>query len=568
MNSQSVSRPPRSKDSPDFRRLFELAPSCLLVLAPDEKFTIIAASDLFLLTTMTERDAIVGRPLFDVFPENPADKNSDGIRNVRFSIETAIQTRLPHTMDLQKYDIQRPSKQGGGFEERYWKPRDTPVLNSDGGVEYIIHSAEDVTEALRLSRENDVQQDELRLNAERIQKEISGRAFEVQELNRQLISKNAALAAGEEQFRDLADNMAQLAWMANADGSRFWFNQRWLDFTGTRPDEVKGWGWKKVHHPDHIERTEKGIRASIESGEPWEDTYPLRGRDGEYRWFLSHALPIRNSEGRIVRWFGTNTDITDQRRTAEELRLIQENLENTVKRRTAELDDANRTLRELTARLLHLQDEQGRRIARELHDSAGQYLAAIQMNLSALLRDLSASSGVNEPRISDAIELASLCTSEIRTVSYLLHPPLLDEMGLASAISWFIEGSLERSGIQVEVDIPRDLPRLDRDTETALFRVVQQGLGNIHRHSGSTTAKIRIESDAEFVMVEVSDRGRGILPDVLQGFKSGTRLAGIGIAGMRERITSMGGKFEIQASDQGTIVSVSLPVTPRSEDLS
>ena len=120
------------------------------------------------------------------------------------------------------------------------------------------------------------------------------------------------LAAREEELRTLADNMSQFAWTADANGDIYWYNRRWFDYTGTTIEEVRGWGWRSVHHPDHVERVVEKIRRCFASGEPWEDTFPLRARDGSYRWFLSRAIPIRDATGRVVRWFGTNTDVTAQ----------------------------------------------------------------------------------------------------------------------------------------------------------------------------------------------------------------------------------------------------------------
>jgi PAS domain S-box-containing protein len=127
-----------------------------------------------------------------------------------------------------------------------------------------------------------------------------------------------ALRESEERFRTLADNIAQFAWMADANGWIFWYNRRWYEYTGTTLADVEGWGWTKVHHPDHVDRVVAGIERCWETGEPWEDTFPLRGRDGQYRWFLSRALPIRDEAGTVVRWLGTNTDITEQRAAEEE----------------------------------------------------------------------------------------------------------------------------------------------------------------------------------------------------------------------------------------------------------
>jgi len=157
--------------------------------------------------------------------------------------------------------------------------------------------------------------------------------------------------------------------------------------------------------------------------------------------------------------------------------------------------------------------------------------------------------------------MAKLCTSEIRTISYLLHPPLLDEAGLRSAISWYVEGFSKRSGIRVDLQIPEDFQRLPSETETALFRVVQQSLANIHRHSGSSVAIIRIEIDDDAVSAEIRDEGHGFPPEVLTGFHSGTRLLGVGMAGMRERIREMGGRFDVRSSSNGASIHVRLQIS-------
>ena len=260
-----------------------------------------------------------------------------------------------------------------------------------------------------------------------------------------------------------------------------------------------------------------------------------------------------------------NATILEIRVTA--LQATLHTLETQFNKRTVELEmqviaqrKAEECLRELTAQTLKLQDEQSRRIARELHDSAGQYLAAIQMNLSALARDASALGAPQAKRIADSIEMANRCTTEIRTISYLLHPPLLDEMGLASALALYAEGFAERSGIRVELDISKDFGRLSVDSEIAMFRIVQQGLANIHRHSGSRVAKIEIAQDAEEVTMKIGDQGRGIAPAMLREINSGTRLIGVGLAGMRERTRVMNGRLNISSSRSGTTIEVNLPI--------
>jgi PAS domain S-box-containing protein len=151
-----------------------------------------------------------------------------------------------------------------------------------------------------------------------------------------LAASDEALHRSEVLFRELANNISQFAWMANEAGWIYWYNKRWHDYTGTTLQEMQGWGWQKVHHPDHVDRVVKRIRESFESGVPWEDTFPLRSRDGQYRWFLSRALPIRNAAGQVIRWFGTNTDITEQLEAETALRELNENLEQRVREATRE----------------------------------------------------------------------------------------------------------------------------------------------------------------------------------------------------------------------------------------
>jgi len=159
------------------------------------------------------------------------------------------------------------------------------------------------------------------------------------------------LRENERQFRTLANSIPQLAWMADREGYIFWYNDRWYDYTGTTLEEMQGWGWQKVHHPDEVGRVVERIKVAFNTGEPWEDTFPLRSKSGEYRWFLSRALPIKDAEGRVVRWFGTNTDVTEQRELEQALRESRDQLEQKVARRTAELSRTNEILRSILSNM-------------------------------------------------------------------------------------------------------------------------------------------------------------------------------------------------------------------------
>lgn len=248
------------------------------------------------------------------------------------------------------------------------------------------------------------------------------------------------------------------------------------------------------------------------------------------------------------------------RRNHAALYDAQVELEDTIKQRTRELNVANQSLGELSARLMHLQDEERRRIARELHDSVGQTLAALSMNLASVRAEIDRLKQTTKT-VEDSAALVDDMSKDIRTISYLLHPPLLDEAGLSSALTWYIEGFSERSKIEVQLDIPEDFARMSRELETAAFRVVQECLTNIHRHSGSGTAKVRMAQSEGSVQIVVEDKGKGIPPEKQsQMASSGT--PGVGVRGMRERVRQLGGDIDIHSeSGKGTRVVVRFPLT-------
>jgi len=247
-----------------------------------------------------------------------------------------------------------------------------------------------------------------------------------------------------------------------------------------------------------------------------------------------------------------------RRRQSEQLRRSQAALEDRVKERTAELDRTNQSLRELTARLMQLQDEERRRFARELHDSVGQLLAALSMNLSIARTDIERLTKTAKA-LSEGEALVQEMSTEVRTITHLLHPPLLDEAGLSTALRWLIDGFAQRSKIKVDLEFPDDLGRFSQEVETSVFRLVQECLTNVHRHSGSPNAKVRVASSDGLLLVEVADRGKGIPSGKLIEMNS-PALLGVGIRGMQERIRQLGGSLDIISGGHGTIVRASLPV--------
>jgi PAS domain S-box-containing protein len=258
----------------------EDAPDCYLILSPD--LEIIGVTPAYLRATMTRRADIVGRYLFHVFPDNPEDPTVDGVSKLHASLDCVLLTGTPDEMEIQRYDVRRPPEDGGGFQEKYWKPLNTPILMPDGEIECIVHRVDDVT-AL------------------------------VQEQH----AAKAALHQSDANFAILANGIPQMAWMTDEVGWIFWYNQRWFDYTGSTLEEMQGWGWQKVHHPGHIERVIANFTRALADDEDWEETFPIRGKDGNYRWFLSRARRIRDQDGKTILWFGTNTDITERRKPSK-----------------------------------------------------------------------------------------------------------------------------------------------------------------------------------------------------------------------------------------------------------
>jgi signal transduction histidine kinase len=216
---------------------------------------------------------------------------------------------------------------------------------------------------------------------------------------------------------------------------------------------------------------------------------------------------------------------------------------------------------ELSARILQAQDQERRRLARHLHETVAQSLTALKMNLARINRATGSNPAIRNTS-EDSMALADNAMREVRTLSYLLHPPLLEESGLASALGWYVTGFGERSGIKVTLDIPDELGRLPEQIETAAFRMVQESLTNIHRHSGSTTAKVRISARNGSLRVEVEDEGRGMAAARRNKFVGAPFNHGVGLASMRERAMQLGGRLEIESSSRGTKVSLILPLPP------
>ena len=303
----------------------------------------------------------------------------------------------------------------------------------------------------------------------------------------------------------------------------------------------------------------------------------LVGVAGVWYWFLPHLKSLRLVDpkeaiagvvgflffsGLIIALGEANRRSVAKRQWAEEqLRTAHDELEHKVEERTADLNQANESLRELSGRLQQMRDEEHRRIARELHDSVGQSLAALSMNLSILRQQSTKLDPAGVRALDDNAAMVEQISREIRTISHLLHPPLLDAAGLASALRWYVEGFSERSRIQCHLEIPEQLRRLSPEMEIAIFRMVQECLTNIHRHSGGNCATVCVREQDCAISVTVEDQGKGI-PEQKQIDISTSGRTGVGFRGMRERLRQLGGTLEIHSDGAGTKVSAELPLLP------
>src|SRR5712692_2520973 len=299
-----------------------------------------------------------------------------------------------------------------------------------------------------------------------------------------------------------------------------------------------------------LERTKMGWMQSVQSGGNYEAEYRLRGKDGNYRWFRSRAVPIRDHNGKVVKWYGTCSDIHDSKLLEQSIRDSAIELERMVDERTT-------ALRRLSGRLMTMQDEERRRIARDLHDGLGQELAVAKMVLGKVFQKKSSES---ETQVcAEASEIVDRAIQQVRSISHLLHPPLLDEVGLLSALRWYLEGLTERSGIETYLDVqPSDFPRLTLELETAVFRIVQEALTNVFRHAEAHKVWIALTQREDTTIVTVQDDGKGIGERIAQQQPDSV---GVGIGGMKQRAKEFGGELRLTNTQPGTLVELVIPST-------
>lgn len=521
------------KDAPDMtwlnRRLRDLlmqAPSAIgITTGPEHRWAYVNVAR----ATMSGRKGVedfVGKQVRDSYPELEGQPFFD-------CLDQVYRTGVPFVGKEMKATFRRGP--GGTPDDAYVDCVYQPIRNPDGKVEGILIHTVEVTGQV-LARKA------VELANEREKQERAAAEFErnqLRELFKQAPAGIAILSGPDHRW-----SFANTTYCKIVGRSREQLLNRTI--RESLP-ELVGQGFLELLdqvYRNGMPHVGKNVKALINRG---------AGGAAEEAYFDFIYQPVRTVAGETEGLMVLAVDVTEQ----QQARSL---LESRVEERTLELKRAHETLRVLSGSLMQAQDEERRRVARELHDSAGQYLAAVQMNLAALSNDPALAGDGVRTRLADTINLIDHCTAEVRTLSYLLHPPLLDDVGLASAISWYAEGFSERSGVTVTLDMPESLARFSPDVETALFRIVQQSLANIHRHSESKVARIRLKVESEQLAVEISDEGRGFPSEILAKFRESGQLPGVGISGMRERMNALRGTFDIVSGASGTTVTARLPL--------
>jgi PAS domain S-box-containing protein len=376
-----------------------------------------------------------------------------------------------------------------------------------------------------------------------------------------------ALHRSEERFRLLVESLPDCAvLMLDPEGHVSSWNIGAMRIKGYTASEIIGEHFSCFYPEETVRSGQpmRQLRIAESEGRLEHEGWQVR-KDGSRFWANVLIAAIRDEERKLLGFAKVTRDFTERRHAQEALQKANKELaQEAAERKEAQqkLSNSERSLRQLSLHLLRTQDEERRRIGRDLHDSLGQYLAVMKINLDTLASFIDSEDEKARQHVSQCLRLVDESIKEVRTISYLLYPPLLEEMGLKSAIPWYVDGFAKRSGINTTFEVSSDFGRLPRDVELAMFRVLQESLTNVHRHSESSTADVRLSMEHGIATLEVRDHGKGISSGVLEeGSQDWIGSTGVGLRGMGERMRQLGGKLEVFSTREGTTVTAWVAVS-------
>ena len=514
----------------DFKHLFESSPGLYLVLSPD--LTIVAVSENYLKATMTERSSIIGRYLFDVFPDNPDDADATGVSNLGRSLGIVLKDRKPHKMDWQKYDIRKPD---GTFEVRYWSPLNTPVLNVQQEVILIIHQVEDVTETVRLRIQHEKDEEELRHKA--------------------ILMENVseAVIATDDQYY-ITD------WNKFAEELYGWSN-----------DEATGKLVTDLLDIIYPLNNEAAIVEEYRKKGYWRGEVIHHDKSGQLLNVIVTSSAIKNDDNLVTGLLMVSRDITTQKQMEQELRQLNYDLEEQVRLKTSELvafyerftnerkiaeiqlQQSRDELRQLASHLQNVREEEQTRIAREIHDQLGQEMTGLKMDVAWLKKAAAPEQEAFHKKLNEMSALLDISIQSVRKIASNLRPSILDDFGLEAALQWQSNEFEKRFSIPVKLETNGNEPGIPPDTATGLFRLFQESLTNVARHANASQVNASLDINGDKIMMKIADNGKGF--DISQ-----TRTKSLGLLGMKERTLMLKGKLDITSKPgEGTLVTITVP---------
>lgn len=381
----------------------------------------------------------------------------------------------------------------------------------------------------------------------------------------ELGKNDSSLRYREDRFRLLVEAVRDYAiFLLDTEGRIVSWNSGAERIKGYKSEEVMGKDFSIFYRPEDVRAGKpwQQLELAKREGRAEDDGWRVR-KDGSVFWANAVITPLRDAEECIYGFAQITRDLTDLKRSEEALRHSMEQLLGEIEQRTEAEQAVRRSeaaVRDLSAQLLRLQDAERRRLGRELHDSVGQLLVGISLSLGALESQADKGEGFRQ-ELAECHHLVETAMREVRTMSYLLYPPMLEETGLRSTVEWYLGGFRQRSGIDVKLEAAPDFERLSREAELVLFRVLQESLANVHRHSGSATAEVRLKMEDKTAVLEVEDQGKGLPAPAALEPDGHMGTLGVGLRGMSERVRELGGKLELLSSEKGTIVRATLPAT-------